>query len=102
MPFQDPPPAVLAPIFIEIYREIGPFRMPLRRLRRQSARDAFLKPLRQRLKRSHLMVEVDRRWIFVTNMGVGGCFRVVPWSTLARYRGILQLIGPRLTNRRAS
>jgi hypothetical protein len=102
MPFQDPPPAVLKPIFVEIHREIGSFRMPLWRLRRQIARNTFLNDLCRRLRRSHLTVAVDGGWILVTDTAVGGYYRDVPLSILVRYRGILQLFKLRSTNRLVS
>jgi hypothetical protein len=101
MPFQNPQPAVLVPIFVEIYREIGPFRMRLSRLRRQIARVAFLNDLRQRLRRSHLTVAVDGGWISVTDTVVGGEYSEVPRSILVRYQETLSVPGLRLINRQA-
>jgi hypothetical protein len=102
MPFQDPQPAVLKPIFVDIYWKIGPFRMHLSRLRRQIARDAFLDDLRRRLKRSHLTVAVDGGWISVTSTVVGGEYVDVPRSIEVQYRDVLYIPGPRLIPRRVS
>jgi hypothetical protein len=68
---------------------------------RKRFEEPFMKALRKALKRYHLSVADDQGYFYVTDTGMGGFYREVPWRIVAKYQPGLHLPGPRLINRRA-